>query len=96
MLTYIQGQKLKLHETKQLLKSLKSEKEELEPIVKTRRETIEQILEAQTKRNRKIIWRDRLFGFISGVFASITGTIIFVLFLKKRDIPVQQSPNITT
>jgi len=84
ILTYVKGQKLKLQETEQLLRSLKSEQKELEPIVKTDRETVDKILAIQKKIDRKLIWIDRFFAYISGVITSVIGGLIIYKFTKKE------------
>lgn len=86
---FIDLQKLKLTETEESIKKLNDEKQKLETAVNIDKTSVEALFRIQEERNRHSIWKERLIGFVIGIFSSIVASIsIFVtqLFLKKRSV----------
>lgn len=74
--TFIEKQKTSLIENENLIQQLTKEKEELEPIVNTNRDTIESILFLHAKNEKKTKWKNHLFGFFIGVLSSALVTYL--------------------
>ncbi|MFV3405863.1 hypothetical protein ACNFIC_18225 [Pseudomonas sp. NY15463] len=87
LLAFVKSQKNSLRETEETLLTLKSEQEKLRPLVETDRATVEAVLRAQEERAGTNIWKERLIGFLLGVFGSIVASIIWMIaliLLKKH------------
>ena len=66
--------------TESTLNKLQDEKQQLEPIVLSNRETVEAILAAHAARQRSNAWKERVIGFSLGALASMLASIIYGYF----------------
>jgi peptidoglycan hydrolase CwlO-like protein len=80
---FISTQKESLIKTEKTVKSLRDEKEKLEPIVKADKELVMSIIELQQRNQEDQIWKDRSIGFFLGIVSSLIGSSIFILIRKK-------------
>ena len=77
LVKYIESQKQSIINENIVLKNLKSEKRELEPIINANREVVNQIFKQQEKRSKWEFWLSIGLGFLLGIFASFFGSILF-------------------
>ncbi len=80
---FIQNQKEAIINTELSIRELEKEKDQLEPIVETQKETIEAIFRQQENRQNQTKWIERLFGFLFGVVASLVASFIYG-FIKRK------------
>jgi hypothetical protein len=82
LIAFIENQKESIIDTESSLRRLQKEKNELEPIVNTDKETIQAILQQQEKRTWENRWIERFIGFGLGIAASIIASIIYGLIKR--------------
>lgn len=80
---YVVSQQRAVQETQDSLQALKSEREELEPVVTAQREVVEAVLNAQAAKDREARWLEYLLAFLVGIASSLAATILWVL-IKTR------------
>jgi hypothetical protein len=74
---FLKKERQKVGESEATLRRLADEKDQLEPVVLTQRETVNAILAAHSKTTTSVKWKERAFGFFSGVFASLVAAVVF-------------------
>ena len=79
---FLKQERQRVAEAEATLNRLQVEKTELEPIVRTQRETVSAILNAHAKTTASKIWKERALGFITGTVTSLLASLIFELFRK--------------
>jgi mannitol-specific phosphotransferase system IIBC component len=79
LLTFVENEKKRLHESEDLLASMKAEHERLSPIVESDRKVVEAVLGAQAQQQARGVWRERWIGFALGVAASMIASFVFAL-----------------
>ncbi len=75
---FLADEQTRLEASERALAALQSEHAELEPIVRMKRETVEQLLRAQHAYASRGVWKERIVGFTLGVFASVVASFIYV------------------
>ena len=65
-------------EADRALQQLEEQRKALEPIVQTQRETVESILAAHGRSTSRNAWKERLYGFLSGIAASVIASYAFL------------------
>lgn len=94
LIGFIQEQKISLRDTQIQIDELKIEQNELAPVVEANRETIEAIFQAQEKRSRKSVWKERGIGFLMGLATSFIATVMWSICVyisrKKKEKEQQQ------
>jgi hypothetical protein len=75
--TFLEQQQRRISDSQATLSQLQDEKTKLEPIVLSQKETVEAILSAHAERTAKSALKERLIGFLLGIFASICASVIF-------------------
>lgn len=78
--TFLEREKERVAKTESDVTSLLAEKDRLEPVVATQRETIEVILAAHENRTARNAWKERFYGFALGIVASVVASIIYSYF----------------
>ena len=71
LLKFVEDQRARLKDSEAIVESLKSEKEQLEPIVDADRKVVDAIFDAQEQRYQSTVWWDRGVGFTFGVIGSL-------------------------
>ena len=88
LLLFINNQRGKLKQTEDVIESLESERERLEPLVSADRQLVDAIFEVQEERSRSSAARERWIGFglgvVASLFASLLWYIIFKLVEKRK------------
>jgi len=79
---FLEKESTRVAETEATVKKLNDEKIRLEPLVQTKRETVDAILAAHSQRTARQAWKERLFGFALGLFASLIASFIFQYFKR--------------
>ncbi|MEO8233309.1 MAG: hypothetical protein ABI638_13575 [Ignavibacteriota bacterium] len=74
---FLVKERKRVQDTEYTIKKLENEKNELEPIVLSHRETVQAILNAQAKYTSAYLWKERIFGFLIGILASFLATILY-------------------
>jgi uncharacterized protein HemX len=82
LMTFVERQKQQLRESEDLVTGLKSEEEQLRPVVEADRKVVAAILDAQAQRNRANVWKDRVIAFFLGVLASLVASVLFTAIRK--------------
>ena len=80
--SFLDRERRRVADTEDTLSRLRDEKSQLEPIVTTKRETVDAILAAYSSRVRSTVWKDRVLGFTIGVVSSLIATMIFELIKR--------------
>ena len=86
LIEFVVNQKNAIIQTELNIKELEKQKNDLEPIVLSQKETVEAIFQEQEKRDYKNRWIERFIGFGLGIVASIIASIIYGL-IKRKIIP---------
>jgi hypothetical protein len=76
---FVRIEKEKVIETENTLLKLRNEKDELEPIVNTNRQTVQAILDVHRRQNEVSVKRERLIGFALGVVSSLAASVLWEL-----------------
>ena len=79
---FLKEERAKIEESESVLRSLRNEKTQLEPVVTAHRETVEAILAAHARTTASRAWKERALGFMSGILTSLLATLLFELFLR--------------
>jgi sensor c-di-GMP phosphodiesterase-like protein len=79
---FLEAEQKRITETEATLSKLSEEKQLLEPVVQTYRETVEAILKANASRIARNVWKERLISFALGVVASLVASFAINLFIK--------------
>jgi hypothetical protein len=77
---FLEKERARIIDTEKTVRRLINEKEQLEPVINTQRETVEAILAAHAERTARNIWKERLIGFFLGVFASLLASFTYEYF----------------
>ena len=80
---YIKDQEKNLIDQEQVLRQLKEEKEELEPLLNAKKEVVDALFLQQAKNQSKNIWWERGYGFVFGIIASLIASILYDFFRIK-------------
>lgn len=86
LLAFVDTQKASLQKTEELIATLKSENKKLEPIVKMKRSTVEDLFRVQDERVRNHIWHERWIGFFFGIAASLVASFLMLIINKVREL----------
>jgi uncharacterized protein YoxC len=84
LLSYVEGQKTRLQKSEDLLNSLKTEKEKLEPLVKAGRDVIRAVFDFQEQMREKGKWTGNVVSFVLGVLSSLTAMLIVMAIKSAR------------
>jgi hypothetical protein len=79
---FLERERKRVADTEATVRSLTEEKTKLEPLVLTQRETVEAILAAHAARTARQAWRERMFGFILGLAASLAASFVYEYFKR--------------
>lgn len=79
---FLEKERRRVADTEATVRSLNEEKTKLEPLVLTQRETVEAILAAHAARTARQAWKERMFGFVLGLTASLTATFVYEYFKR--------------
>ena len=71
LLAFIHSQREQLEDFQRRIEALKTEKDQLEPLVKIDKNVVDALFLAQERRQSARVWRERWIGFGSGVLASL-------------------------
>jgi sensor c-di-GMP phosphodiesterase-like protein len=74
---FLEKEQARVANTEATVKKLQEEKTKLEPLVHTQREIVEAILSAHSERAAKHVWKERLFGFVLGLVASLIASFVY-------------------
>lgn len=77
LLTFLDDQKKSMRDTQDALDSLKTERDNLAPLVQSDREVIDSIFLAQEQRSESNIWTERWIGFGFGIVASLIASFLW-------------------
>jgi hypothetical protein len=80
--TFLSREKLRVAEAEATVKKLSDEKNKLEPVVLTQRQTVEAILSAHAQSVAKNVWKERSVGFLLGIGASLAASFVYE-YLKR-------------
>lgn len=85
--TFLEEEKQELIKEKQAAASFEEERQQLETVLDTDQETIDNIFKAQEARLQKRIWRERFYGILLGFFTSLGAALTygFVQRSLKKD-----------
>jgi hypothetical protein len=75
--TFIDMQTAHIREEQRIIVTLSKQRSELEPIVKSQAELVEQILQLQDKRAQRNKWKDLALGLSFGILGSFTASVAF-------------------
>ena len=78
----LERQQLLAQDRERSLRLLEEEHQTLAPIVETQRERVEAILSSHARLTSRNAWKERTYGFASGVVASVVASYLF-LYLTK-------------
>ena len=73
---FLERQRRRVNQAQETVNQLREQKDALEPVVKTQRETVEAILTAHAVTMRTSIWKDRLVGFMLGILSSLIAAVL--------------------
>ena len=79
---FLEKERRRVADTEATVRSLNEEKTKLEPLVLTQRETVEAILAAHAARTARQAWKERMFGFVLGLAASLTASFVYEYFKR--------------
>lgn len=79
---FLKQERQKVLESEATLRKLQNEKTKLEPVISTQRETVEAILAAYGRTMASRAWKERIFGFMSGLLASFLAAMVFESFRR--------------
>lgn len=82
LMEFVKLQKEQLRKNEDIIADLKTEEQQLRPVVTANRSVVNAILDAQTRKNRANIWKDRIIAFGLGVLASLIASILFTAIRK--------------
>ena len=77
---FLARERRRVADTEATVRSLNEEKTKLEPLVLTQRETVEAILAAHAARTARQAWKERMFGFVLGLAASLAASFVYEYF----------------
>ena len=80
---YVKDQKKNLINQEQILKNLKAEKAEIEPLLNANKEVVDALFLQQAKNQKSNVWWERGYGFLFGMIASLVASILYD-FLKMK------------
>jgi hypothetical protein len=79
---FLEEERTKVIDSQATLLKLQTEKEQLEPVVLTHKETVNAILAAHAKTVTSKAWKERVVGFVSGLLASLLAALVFEFFRR--------------
>jgi len=79
---FLEKERKRVADTEATVRSLNEEKTKLEPLVLTQRETVEAILAAHAARTARQAWKERMFGFVLGLAASLAASFVYEYFKR--------------
>lgn len=79
---FLEKEQARVADTEATVRKLQEEKLKLEPLVHTQREIVEAILAAHSERTAKYVWKERLFGFVLGIIASLIASFVYEYFKR--------------
>jgi len=80
---FLDSQSVRIKQEQDAITSLAKERSELEPILRSQREVIDEVFRIQEKRTRRLKWLDILIGIVIGVCTSFTASVLFELFRRR-------------
>ena len=83
LLLFVEDQKTRIRKSEDLVKSLKKEEKKLKPVVESKREVVNAILEAQSDKQKSERWISSVISFALGVLSSLTATFLAYLGIQK-------------
>ena len=92
LMTFVEDQSKKIRAEQEALAKLSKERSELEPVVRTQREVIEQIMRLQAERTRRERWTGYAFAFLIGVVSSIVASLFVSLARARRKLRAGAEP----
>jgi type II secretory pathway pseudopilin PulG len=87
LLTFVEDQRSKIKEGQETVAKLSNERSQLEPIVRSQHEVIDQIFAIQEQRAKRSKWMDISIGFILGIIGSFIASVIFDLIRRRLGKP---------
>ncbi|MDR0872036.1 MAG: hypothetical protein LBN27_01030 [Prevotellaceae bacterium] len=85
MIDFLDIQKKRITEEQLLLENIQQQRKEIEPLLKTEKQIVREILNAQTKYERKNIWLDRAIAFFLGIASSMIATLLLSKVIRKKE-----------
>jgi len=85
MIDFLDAQKKKITEEQFLLENIQQQRKELEPLLNMDKKIVENILNAQTKYERKNLWIDWAIAFLLGVASSMFATLLVRKIVSKKE-----------
>jgi len=77
LMAFVDVQKQQLKDSQDVLNGLKTEEQSLRPVVEADRKVVDAVLDAQQRRSREAIWRERIISFGLGVLASLIASVLY-------------------
>lgn len=81
---YVDQQKREIRATDIAVSALREEQTKLEPVVRTNRELVANIIQAANASQRRLLWVDRLVAFAIGVLSSVVAASLVALISRRR------------
>jgi hypothetical protein len=78
--SFLEKERARISDAEATIRKLDEEKNKLEPLVNTQRETVDAILAAHSERTAKRAWKERIIGFSLGLAASLIAAVIYEYF----------------
>ena len=83
LVKFLNQERQRVAESEATLRNLQDEKTKLEPVVLAQRDTVNAILSAHARATASRAWKERMLGFITGLFASLIASMV-VEYLRRR------------
>jgi TolA-binding protein len=84
LIAFVERQKKQLRDSEQVLAELRSQQEQLKPVVEADKQIVDAIFSLQAQQQRATVWWDRGIGFVSGVASSIVAMLLAGAYQKAR------------
>jgi hypothetical protein len=84
--TFVDKESVQLRHEQQMVALLAKERSELEPIIRSQRQAIEQLFSEQERRSQRNKWKDISLGFAFGILSSLTASVFFEI-VRQRLLP---------
>lgn len=94
LLDFVKNQQASLREVEDSISKLKTEKEQLQPLVEMNKDAVDALFRAQEERANSNVWRERIIGFGIGVVASLLASFfwhIATISFSNRKQPTQSN-----
>lgn len=79
---FLERERARVEDTEATMRRLIDERSRLEPVVQSHRQTVEAILAAHAERTTRSAWKERLYGSLFGIIASVVASFIYE-YLRK-------------